>query len=105
MKKMIILITMISSILTLPAFAANDLEANSLIQCKEASSISQAVADINTTLASPFLNIASGISDGSYFKIQNYISSQPTITKLDNGKFSVCVTLTRKNGWLSSTTK
>lgn len=101
MKKIIFLATVVLSMISSQAFSASDLEANSLIKCEEAATVDAAVAGLNGTLASPFFNTAAGFPGGGYYKIQNYVSSQPTITKLDNGRISVCVTLTRK-GWLAS---
>ena len=96
MKKMIIGSLITTAAISINTFAAiPDLEANSLIKCEEASDISSAVAELNSTLASPFYNVRSEAT-GSYYKINNYVSSTPVITKLDNGKVSVCVTLTRK---------
>lgn len=87
---------LIVSALATSSFAAlPDLEANSLIKCEEASTVSQAVAQLNGTLASPFYNVRD-MDVGNFFKISDYTSSQPVITKLDNNNFSVCVTLTRK---------
>jgi len=95
MKKVKFLSIAILSMLSFQAFAAlPDLDANSLIKCEEASTVSDAVAELNGTLAGSFWKHYSG--NGNYYKIENYVSSQPTITKLDNGRISVCVTLTRK---------
>lgn len=81
--------------LSFQAFAAiPDVEANSLIRCTEGTTVSEAVSELNGAVASSALRTATG--DGAYYHIENYTSSQPIITKLDNGKISVCVTLTRK---------
>lgn len=96
MKKIIFGSLITASMLSINAFAAiPDLDANSLIVCEEASTISAAVSELNGTLASPFYNVRDQ-SVGNYYKINNYVSSEPVITKLDNGRVSVCVTLTRK---------
>ncbi|MDX1901796.1 MAG: hypothetical protein SFW66_07330 [Gammaproteobacteria bacterium] len=96
MKKIILGSLITASLLSINAFAAiPDLEANSLIACEEGSTVSDAVAELNGTLASPFYNVKSESTD-SYYKINNYVGSAPVITKLDNGRVSVCVTLTRK---------
>lgn len=97
MKQIKLLLVVVLSTLSLSALALPDLNANSLIQCEEGSTITKAVSNLNQTLASSFNKVATG--NGNYFVIEHYTSSQPTITKLDNGKFSVCATLTRKR-WL-----
>ena len=83
------------SAVSLQTFAASQLEVNSLVKCEESSSLSNAVAELNLTVGSLELRTLS--SAGNYMHIKDYTSSQPTITKLDNGNVAVCVTLTRKS--------
>ena len=94
-------VMLVLSALSFQAFAANpQLEANSLVKCEEASSLTKAVDEINLTVSSSELSTLS--SSGSYMHMKDYTSSPPTITKLDNGNIAVCVTLTKKSGWLQS---
>lgn len=95
MKKIILGTLIATSMLSISAFAdSGDLEANSLIVCNEGNTIAEAVSALNGTIASPFYNVR--FDSRSFLRIKDYVSSQPTITKLDNGTVSVCVTLTRK---------
>ena len=70
------------------------LNANSLVICREATTLSAAVSDLNGSLASSAL--ATWHDSGSLLKIDNFSASEPVITNLNNGQIAVCVTIKRK---------
>jgi hypothetical protein len=96
MKKVKFLSIALLSMLSFQSFAATpDLNVNSLIQCTEGSTVANAVAELNEQVATQNTTYTSPRS-GIVFQIGNHITSQPTITKLDNRNVSVCVTLNSK---------